>query len=82
MHSNCAIRSERIYVVHVFRARASVLPAPPTSLSALTLEPPWSLTADGRQTILVEDGTVDKIVTFYTDDNLRRTRMEYFSRTV
>ena len=40
--------------------------------ATLLVAPPWSLTSDGRQLLLVDDGLDDKILVFCTEENLRR----------
>lgn len=56
----------------VFRNKASLLPAQPQNRAGLIVAPPWSLTTDGRQLLLVDDGAADKILVFCTPENFAR----------
>ena len=48
------------------------MPRQPEHRRDLVIDPPWSLTKDGRQLLLIDDGVDDKIVVLCTTENLER----------
>lgn len=56
----------------VFSARADVLPPPVHALNLLFVGLPWTVTNDGRQLVLIDDGAANKILVLCTPENLRR----------
>jgi len=65
---NCSLT----YVDVLCRTKNETLSVQPRNPADVDIQPPWSLTSDGRRFLLVDDGANDKLVMFCTDENLER----------